>query len=150
MSSPFQCTVVCSVPIVAVNGRNLELLMAALHLFEAIPIVAAPASSLSCCGFPTKARHAWSHGSIREPSAGLCRCGQALPISRLSGAAIAAARTSDVGPIATVGAVQRHVRSWVNSGSGWIASKGVMTFGRTPKLTLDPRHVIAGPSASSW
>ena len=34
MSSPFECTVVCSVSIVAVNGRNLELLMAALHLLK--------------------------------------------------------------------------------------------------------------------
>jgi hypothetical protein len=35
MTSPSQCTLVYSVSIVAVNGRNLEILMVATYLFEA-------------------------------------------------------------------------------------------------------------------
>jgi hypothetical protein len=39
MTSPLQCTPVYTVSIVAVNGRNLEILMAAPYLFGAVPVM---------------------------------------------------------------------------------------------------------------
>ena len=79
MSSPLQCTAACSVSIVAVNGRNLELLTAAPYLFEAIPIVTAPPSSLLAMAFLRKLvmlGHMDQAGSRRRVFAGAVRRSQ--------------------------------------------------------------------------
>ena len=49
-------------------------------------------------------------------------------------------------PFATVGEVQRHVRSWVNSGSGWAANIRFTKFNRcvttSPKESSGVRSLI--------
>ena len=52
-------------------------------------------------------------------------------------------------PFATVGATQRYVRSWVNSGSGWIAPEALIQLETCAEILLPSRRDSVPISSSS-